>query len=270
MIAFFPSRIVALQIGSFQVHWYGIMYLLSFILAYVLLPILQRYRKLILTRDQWSTILSWGIIGVIVGGRLGYILFYEPVYYFQHPEKILAVWEGGMASHGGFIGVSLAMWYVMRKIKIPAGSLADTIVVPVAIGLAFGRLGNFINQELYGYVTTLPWGISIPGVEGLRHPTQIYEMIGDLATAALCFVHLRISQQPPYGKTCALFLMSYGVVRYLVEMVRVPDHSVVHIGSMMLTRGQLYTIPIFLVGLGLWLWLSRTKNITPSKATIAR
>ncbi len=261
MFQLFPSRAVAISLFGFQVHWYGLMYLLAFVIAYLLLPRLQRYRGLSLSGDQWSSILSWAIVGVIGGGRLGFVLFYEPAYYFSNPLKIFAVWEGGMASHGGFIGVSLALWYVTRSMKIPAAALADTVVVPVAIGLALGRLGNFINQELYGSVTALPWGIAIPGVEGLRHPVQLYDMIGSLFIAAVCYAHLRFSAQSATGKTCALFLVLYSIMRFLIEFVRVPDHSVLTFGALTLTRGQALTIPVFVAGIIVWVVVSRRSRL---------
>ena len=162
-----------------------------------------------------------------------------------------------MSSHGGFIGVLIALLWTVRKHRWDLFVLADLITVPVAIGLALGRLGNFINQELYGPVTTLPWGIAIPGVEGLRHPTQIYAMIKDLFIASVCFWHLRYAQKK--GQTMALFLILYGLLRFLIEYVRIQEYGWIHIGFIALSRGQLLTIPIFLFGMGL-LWKSREKK----------
>jgi phosphatidylglycerol---prolipoprotein diacylglyceryl transferase len=254
MIALLPSRSVALDVFGFQIHWYGIMYLLAFILAAILLPNLQRHRRLALTRDEWLNLITWGVIGVVVGGRLGYVLFYEPYYFALHPAEIIAVWKGGMASHGGFLGVAgLLAWTCLRK-KISMLRVADTIVVPVAIGLALGRLGNFINQELYGSVTSLPWGISIPDVEGLRHPTQLYAMGKDLLIAGLCYLHLRSTKDSRPGRTVALFLVLYGIGRFLIEYLRVQDYPPAHIGMLEVTRGQLLTLPVFLFGVLLWIW----------------
>ena len=137
-MTFFPSRTIALTIGNFSVHWYGVMYLLGFILALILLPSLQRYRKLFLTRDEWMTILSYAVIGVIAGGRLGYVLFYEPEYFAENPVDIFAVWKGGMSFHGGLIGVALLLTFVCWQKKISVLKVMDTAIVPVAIGLALG------------------------------------------------------------------------------------------------------------------------------------
>ncbi|TSD00018.1 MAG: phosphatidylglycerol:prolipoprotein diacylglycerol transferase [Candidatus Peregrinibacteria bacterium Greene1014_49] len=250
---FFPSRSVALSILSFDVHWYGLLYLAGFILGYVLAPRLQRYRNIALSEDAWSDILTWTVLGVLIGGRLGYVFLYDPVYFLHHPLEILMVWHGGMASHGGFIGVILALVFMARKHKIPLFALGDIVVVPVAIGLALGRLGNFINQELYGAVTTLPWAIAIPGVEGLRHPTQLYAVGKDLFIALVCYLHLRLPGRPK-GQTAGIFLVLYGVLRFFIEFLRVPTHSSIVLGTLMLTRGQGYSVPIVVGGIGVLLW----------------
>ncbi len=255
MFSLLPSRAIAFTVAGFSVHWYGIMYLLAFLAAYFLLPRLQKYRQLTLSRDDWSTLVSWAVIGVIVGGRLGYVLFYEPAYFLQNPLQIFAVWNGGMSSHGGFIGVTLALLIHCRARHYPILKLADVIVVPTALGLAFGRLGNFINLELYGIPTTLPWGILIPGLPEPRHPTQIYAMIKDLTIMACCYWHLRKVVFPPFGRTLALFLTMYGVLRFIVEHFRDQPYSGIVIDGIALTRGQILTVPIILIGIGLYIFL---------------
>lgn len=248
MIGFFPSRAVALSLFGFKIHWYGILYLVAFIVAYLLLPRLQKYRSLSLTKDQWSDVLTWSVIGVLVGGRLGYVLLYDPLYFLAHPLEILMVWHGGMASHGGFLGVILALFYLSRKHKISHLALGDIAVVPVAIGLALGRFGNFINQELYGTATTLPWGMAFPGAEGLRHPTQLYAVAKDLFIAAVCFWHLRKFRMP-LGQTAGIFLVIYGVLRFLNEFLRENTHSMFEIAGIELSRGQWYSVPIVVIGI---------------------
>jgi phosphatidylglycerol:prolipoprotein diacylglycerol transferase len=255
---FFPSRTVALDILGFSIHWYGLLYLTGFLIAAWILPILGKYRGIPLTRDKWMELLSWAIVGVIGGGRLGYILFYEPSYYLANPLKLLAVWEGGMSFHGGLIGVLIVLWFFCKRHRISFLQLADVAVVPVAIGLMLGRFGNFLNQELYGTVTTLPWGMHFDGVEGLRHPTQLYAMIKDATIASLCYWHLRSTANSKIvGKTGALFLMLYGTLRFLIEFLRVPTDPPFDFGAFILTRGQALSLPMLVAGAILWFVLSR-------------
>jgi phosphatidylglycerol:prolipoprotein diacylglycerol transferase len=259
---FLPSRAVAIEILGFSIHWYGLLYLAGFLIAAWLLPILGKYRNLPLKRDDWWNLLSWAIVGVIGGGRLGYILFYEPSYYLQSPLKIFAVWEGGMSFHGGLIGVLLVLWMFCRRYRINFMKLADVIVIPVAIGLMLGRLGNFLNQELYGTITTLPWGMHFDGVEGLRHPTQLYAMLKDALIASVCFWHLKATIHARVaGKTGALFLMMYGLGRFMIECIRVPTHPPIDLGFVILMRGQALTLPMFVMGLIVWIALSRQQGI---------
>jgi phosphatidylglycerol:prolipoprotein diacylglycerol transferase len=262
-MSLFPSRQIFLEIGPLAIHWYGLMYLLAFLAAWWLIPRLEAYRNLSLSKDQRSSLLTYAILGTLVGGRLGYVLFYGATYYGTHPLEIFAVWNGGMSFHGGLLGVGTAIFLFSRKEHVPLWNLLDIAVVPAALGLAFGRFGNFINQELYGPVTSLPWGISIPGVEGLRHPTPLYAMVKDLLIAGLCFFHLRstnyqllLEPEPRsrgpttnYGTTTALFLILYGALRFLIEFVRVETATGVDLGALHLTRGQLLTIPVFFLGL---------------------
>ncbi len=260
MISFFPSRQIFLDLFGFQIHWYGIMYLLAFVLAAFLLPILQKHRNLNLTRDEWMTLLSFSIVGVIVGGRLGYVLFYAPAYYLENPLKIFSVWEGGMSAHGGFVGVSLMMFIAVKKYRYPFFRIADTVVVPIALGIVLGRIGNFINEELYGTVTTLPWGITIDGVLGPRHPTPLYEALYSVIIALLCYLYLRYARPIVPGKTLALFFILYGIFRFLTEFVREQEYALTNLGFMEVTRGQLLNVPVLLAGIILWVWLWKKQN----------
>lgn len=253
MISFFPSRTVAIDLFGFGVHWYGLLYFLGFLIGWYLLPRLQSYRNISFSADQWSSILSAAVVGVIIGGRLGYVFFYAFSYYLQHPLEIFAVWNGGMASHGGFIGVTLALLFVLQKKSWDEIlRIADIVVIPVAIGLGLGRLGNFINQELYGTVTTLPWGMTFVGAVGYRHPIQLYDFAIQMISAGILFWHLR---QKPFvpGRTLALFLLLYGVARFLLEFIRDQNGVPVYV----LTEGQWLTIPLFAIGC--WLLL-RTRS----------
>src|SRR5690349_11110510 len=152
MVELFPSREVVMMIGDWQIRWYGVMYVVAFWLAWWWLPRLAKSRNLNFSKEDWAYIVTLGAAGVLVGGRLGYAVFYMPAFFAAHPGQIIALWNGGMSSHGGFMGVAVALWYAARRLKIDPLALADVVVVPVALGLALGRVGNFINQELYpGY-----------------------------------------------------------------------------------------------------------------------
>lgn len=269
MVTFFPSRAVAISLFGFDIHWYGIFYIVAFLLVWLLLPLLKKHRGFALTADDRSGILTAGILGVLLGGRLGYVLFYHPAYYASHPLEILTVWRGGMSSHGGFVGAGIALAIIARRRQLALPPLLDLIAVPAAMGLALGRIGNFVNQELYGTVTTLPWGMAFPGAEGLRHPVQLYAVVANLCIAGCCFWHLRRSRMEPPGGTIALFLILYGVLRFLLEFVREPDSPLVSLGFTSLTRGQLYSVP--LLALGIVLWLLRGREMRAQSGTkIAR
>ncbi len=256
MIEFLPSRAVFVTLFGFSVHWYGMLYLFAFLVALAILPSLQRHRKLFLTRDEWASAVAYAILGVLIGGRLGYVFFYEPFYFAQHPREIFFVWQGGMASHGGFLGTGIALLLFCIRSKINIRRFADVITVPASLGLALGRVGNFINEELYGTVTSLPWGLYFKGVEGLRHPLQLYDAGLSLLLAIICYVHLRYFARKP-GKTFALFLMFYSVARYCLEYIRDQQYPWIDVGWFMVSRGQLLTIPLFLFGALLWVWFSQ-------------
>jgi phosphatidylglycerol:prolipoprotein diacylglycerol transferase len=247
----FPSRAIALSAGPLSVHWYGVMYALAFLLAFWWLPRLTKYRQLQLSAADKEHLSLALILGVLLGGRLGFVLFYGFDYFIAHPLEILAVWRGGMSSHGGFIGVIVALILFARTKRVSLLALGDIIVVPVAIGLAFGRLGNFINGELYGTVTSLPWGMVFPEIEGLRHPTQLYAMAKDLFIALVCFLHLKRtagSTKMRSGTTAGIFLMFYGILRFIVEIFRDQPYGFVSIAGLQLSWGQVYTLPILIVG----------------------
>ncbi len=247
---FFPTREVALAIGPLAIHWYGLMYLLGFVVGAWLLPRLQHFRSLNLSRQQQDSFILFIAIGVIAGGRLGEVFLWDASYYLSHPWEILAVWKGGMSSHGGFIGVILMGLLFCRRESIDPWKIGDIIVIPLALGLAFGRIGNFINQELYGTVTTLPWGMYFDGVEGLRHPVQLYAVIKDLFIASVCTWYLMHSVHRKPGFNIGIFLTLYGILRFLLEYVRDQEgYEPYHLGSILLTQGQALTIPILLAGM---------------------
>lgn len=250
-MSFFPSRQIFLSLGPLDVHWYGIMYALAFLLGMWMLPTLLRMARIDLSSKDRETLFLWVFLGVLFGGRLGFVLFYGGSYFLQHPLQIIAVWQGGMSSHGGFLGVCLALFLFTLRRHIDFFRLADVLVIPVAIGLALGRLGNLINGELYGTVTTLPWGMRFPNVEGLRHPTQIYAIAKDLLIASACFLHLPRSSQVAMssGRTAGLFLVLYGALRFIVEIFRDQPYGFTTVLGISMSRGQLLTIPIILAGI---------------------
>ncbi len=257
---------VIVRIGPLQIRWYGLMYVLGFTATYLLV----RYQA---TRFRWQEMLDHLdnlnlvlILGVVLGGRLGYVLFYNLGYYLQHPLEILATWEGGMSFHGGCIGVALAgLWYCRRH-GLDFWKATDLYVVTVPIGLGLGRIGNFINGELFGRVTELPWGMVFPGGGPLpRHPSQLYE--AGLEGVLLFFLLWSLRKRPwsagrsrhwPHGSMLALFLILYGVFRFLVEFVRQPDPQLGTL-ALGLTMGQFLSSIMILAGLLLWLWRARAE-----------
>lgn len=206
-----------------QVRWYGLFYVLSFILAYVFYRRLLKYKNITLDRNQYETAIFAVMLGVVLGGRLGYVLFYNLPFYFHNPSAIFAVWEGGMSFHGGALGVLLAGWWFSRKHKLSFNALADAATPLVAVGLGLGRLGNFINAELWGRPSNVPWAFIFPGTDGQpRHPTQLYELL--LEGVVLFIVSMMLlKRKAKDGMAIWMFIGLYGVFRFLVEFVREPD-----------------------------------------------
>jgi phosphatidylglycerol:prolipoprotein diacylglycerol transferase len=239
MLSLFPSRAVVLEVWSFQVRWYGVLYVAAFVLARWLAPRLQSWRRLTLTGDQWLGVVTGGIAGVLIGGRLGYVLFYEPGYFAQQPWQVLRIWDGGMSAHGGFLGVALALWLASRRLTVPFLALTDVVIVPAALGLALGRVGNFINQELF-----------------LSSAAHVAAIAKDLLIAAAACVHLRFFGKTQPGGTTVLFLIMYSVLRFLTEYARIQYFA----PTAGLTRGQLLTLPTLLLGVLLMLWLRGSRH----------
>ena len=252
---------VALQLGPLSIHWYGIMYLLGFSAVYFLAVYRskQSNTKPVWNEDQIGDLIFYGALGAVLGGRLGYILFYKLGDYLQHPLGIFKVWEGGMAFHGGLLGVIFAFWLYAKRHNRGLFEVADFIAPMVPIGLFFGRLGNFINQELWGKVTDVPWAVVFTnGGPYPRHPSMLYEAILEGVVLFIVLWLYSAKERKP-GAVSGLFLCGYAVFRFLVEFVREPDAHLGYVVMNWVTMGQLLSIPMFILGLIL---ICRTNKIS--------
>ncbi|MBT5032089.1 MAG: prolipoprotein diacylglyceryl transferase [Proteobacteria bacterium] len=251
---------VALQIGPIAIHWYGLMYLLSFLLVYLLGNYRAKQPGSGWNKEQVSDLVFFSALGVVLGGRLGYALFYNFASYADNPLNILKVWEGGMSFHGGLIGVTVATMLFARSRGKTFLQVADFAAVLAPVGLFLGRIANFINQELWGRVTDMPWGIIFPlaGTQP-RHPSMLYEALleGIVLFAILWWFS---SSKRSAGKVAGLFLWVYGAFRFLVEFVREPDAHIGFLAGDWFTTGHLLCLPM--MAIGLWLLLKRS-SINP-------
>ena len=250
---------IAISIGPISVHWYGLMYLIGFFAGVSLGIYRARSSDNDWTKDQVWDLLFYVAMGVIFGGRLGYIVFYKLSYYLSHPLEIFYLWQGGMSFHGGLIGVLVAMFLFARKTDKTFWNVTDFLAPLVPIGLGTGRFGNFINQELWGSVTNVPWGVVFPVAGALpRHPSQLYEAI--LEGAVLFLILWLYSAKPrPPGQISGLFLLGYAFSRFIVEFFREPDSHLGYIAFNWLTMGQVLSLPMII--LGLWLLLRPTQRL---------
>jgi phosphatidylglycerol---prolipoprotein diacylglyceryl transferase len=255
---------VALQLGPIAIHWYGLMYLLAFGLFMLCANMRLKHEPFRSLEGQgaWSRkdiedMLFAGVLGVVIGGRLGYCLFYKPSFYLANPLQILFVWQGGMSFHGGLLGVIVSQIWFARSRGKPFWQLMDFVAPCVPPGLAAGRLGNFINGELWGRQADadLPWAMVFPqsGTPIPRHPSQLYEM---LLEGIVLFIVLWLYARRPRkeGKVAAAFLIGYGIARFTAEYFREPD---AHLGmvALRMSMGQWLSIPMIIFGVGLWVWM---------------
>lgn len=250
---------VFLSIGPLQFRWYGLMYVISFVIAYFVVKGQAQKRNLPLDSEAVADLIFFMAVGVVLGGRLGYVLFYDLKAYLAQPLKIFAIWEGGMSFHGGLLGVAVAGIIYASKKKIPYLQLADLAAFAAPVGLGLGRIGNFINGELYGRPTTMPWGIIFPEGGSLpRHPSQLYESF--LEGLVLFFlVRLAARAVPVPGSAMASFLAGYGLFRSFVELFRQPDSQLgLFFGGV--SMGQILSLPLFFAGMAMLYVLNMKKG----------
>ncbi|MEW6542334.1 MAG: prolipoprotein diacylglyceryl transferase [Nitrospirota bacterium] len=238
---------VLVRLGPLQLRWYGLMYLLGLTAAYFVIKARVAARNLAITTEEIYDLIVYAAVGVFAGGRLGYTLFYNFSYYVEHPAKIIAVWEGGMSFHGGLLGTIIALWLFSRRRGIPVYTVADLAAQATPIGLGLGRIGNFINGELYGRPADVAWCMTFPGAgPECRHPSQLYE--AGLEGGLLFLVLWLIGRRPtPPGTLFWSFITGYGLCRLVVEFFREPDF---HLGYILgpFTMGQVLSAPMVLIG----------------------
>jgi len=239
---------VAIHLGPLAIHWYGLMYLAGFMtFLWLGRRRITALNDSLLNTKLLDDLLFYGVIGVILGGRLGYVLFYKPAYYFAHPLEIFSVWQGGMSFHGGFLGVLVAMAWLAHRKNLRWLQITDFIAPLVPPGLAFGRIGNFINGELWGRPTDLPWAMAFPWVDSMpRHPSQLYEFaLEGLLLFAVLWLYAR--KPRPVGMVSGLFLVGYGSIRFMVEFTREPD-DFLGLLSLGMSMGQWLSLPMVIGG----------------------
>ena len=257
---------VALAIGPLKIHWYGLMYLIGIGAAWLILS--RRLNRFDPTwnKEKLSDLVFWVAMGVIVGGRLGYVLFYDLSAYIANPLLIFEVWKGGMAFHGGLIGVMLATWWFGKRNGKSFFQILDFIAPVVPIGLGAGRIGNFINGELWGKASDVPWAMIFPTdpQQLARHPSQLYQFA--LEGVALFLVLWLYSRKPrPTMAVSGMFALFYGIFRFIVEFVRVPDAQLGYLAFGWVTMGQILCLPMIAGGLFL-IWLAYNRDLAAQKA----
>lgn len=244
---YYPSiNPVAFSIGPLKVHWYGLMYLVGFLGAWLLANI--RAHRIGLSKEQVADLIFYAALGVVLGGRIGYMVFYDVPDLIHHPLTLFEVWDGGMSFHGGMIGVILALFFYAKHLNKSLFELTDFIAPMVPIGLAAGRAGNFINGELWGRVTTMPWGMLYPDAGPLpRHPSEIYEFL--LEGVSLFLILWFFSKKPrPRFAVSAVFLLGYGGFRFFAEFFREPDPQYGYLLWHWVTMGQILSFPMIVMG----------------------
>ena len=258
---------VALAIGPLKIHWYGLMYLIGIGAAWLILSRRLNRFDPTWTKEKLSDLVFWVAMGVIVGGRLGYVLFYDLSAYIANPLLIFEVWKGGMAFHGGLIGVMLAVWGFGKRNGKSFFQIMDFIAPVVPIGLGAGRIGNFINAELWGKASDVPWAMIFPTdpQQLARHPSQLYQFA--LEGVALFLILWLYSRKPrPTMAVSGMFALFYGIFRFIVEFVRVPDAQLGYLAFGWVTMGQILCIPMIVGGLLLIWWAYHRDSATQKAA----
>lgn len=259
---------VAFAIGPFAVRWYALAYLVGIGLGLWYGSAMLKRKTLWphgtppFTPGQWLDFAFWAVIGIVVGGRLGYVLFYNLPFYAANPMEVFRTWDGGMSFHGGLLGLMIALYFFARKHRAGFLSGLDLLSAVAPIGLFLGRIANFINGELYGRETNLPWGVIFPNAGPLpRHPSQLYEaaLEGLILFLVLRYVtHVALGLRRP-GLTAGIFASGYALSRILVEFVRLPDPQIGYLYGGWLTAGMLYSLPLLLGGLALIIYAKRSR-----------
>lgn len=247
-----------LHLGPFEIRYYGIIYVLGFILAYFFISYLAKERNLKLTKDDIWDLLFYLIIGAVAGARIFEIFVYNLKYYLANPLEMIAIWHGGLSFHGGLIGAVIAAYIYTKRKKIAFYDLADICVIPLAFGLFLGRIGNFLNGELVGRITDVPWCVKFRNYEGCRHPSQLYESFKNLVIfSALWLIK---GKKLKKGIMFWSFILMYSVLRFFIEFFRAPDEQIGFILG--LTMGQWLNIMMFIVGLYFFFKIQRSNSIS--------
>jgi phosphatidylglycerol:prolipoprotein diacylglycerol transferase len=252
---------VIVQLGPFAIRWYALAYIVGLVLGWRLVRRLVTDAPRVATPIQVDDFLTWATLGVVLGGRLGYVLFYQPGFYLTHPKMIFAVWEGGMSFHGGMLGVAIATLWFCRRNKIPVLGFADRVAVAAPIGLGLGRIANFVNGELWGRPAPdwLPWAMIFPRAGMVpRHPSQIYQALleGLILLVVMILLSRRESLRARFGALTGIFLAGYAIARITGEFFREPDAFLGFL-AFGATMGQILSLPMLLIGL--WLILRTRK-----------